>query len=443
MSDDKINKISFFETLTLAAGFTIGSGIITLTGIGIAFTGKSISLAFLVTAILFLIAVRPLILLSSVLPRTSAAYTYSKELIGNKVGGFFAYIYFAGRITIAIFGISFAQYLASLIPALNDPLLLKFIGISVLSLFFIINLFGIKCAAKIQNILFLVLMIGLLTYVIFGVPKAAPIDFGDGTFFTGGFKGFYTAVSLLFFALGGSYIITDFAPSIKNPSKTIPKVVVFVTLGVCLLYMLIGFVASGVLPLEKAAGMPLSVSAEVIFPIPALKIVFIVGGALGALVTTLNSSFVWYSNSLIEPCVDGWFPKLFTLKNKYNVPYILMTVFYLFGLIPILFDIDLTILSKIAVGLTIFSLIIPMAGILKIDKKYPDEWKKSGFKKKYSLRKRKIMLFITYIILATQVIYLLQSNPPLSNLIIGVYVLIVIIYLNRHNTHNDRLNNNC
>ena len=120
-----------------------------------------------------------------------------------------------------------------------------------------------------------------------------------------------------------------------------------------------------------------------------------------------------------------------------------MTVFYLFGLIPILFDIDLTILSKIAVGLTIFSLIIPMAGILKIDEKYPEEWKKSGFEKKYSLGKRKIMLFVTYIILATQVIYLLQSNPPLSNLIIGVYVLIVIIYLNRHNTHNDRLNNNC
>lgn len=422
-------KLNFFETLTMAAGFSIGSGIITLTGIGIGLTGKSIFLAFFVTAVLFLIAVRPLIVLSSTLPRTSAAYVYSKELIGRKAGGFYAYIYFAGRLTIAIFGISFAQYLASLIPAFNNPLTLKIIAISVLSFFYLVNLMGIKTAAKVQNILFFILITGLLTYVIFGLPKVDTCFFTSGQMFTGGFKGFYTAVSLLFFAVSGSYIITDFAPSIRSPQTTIQRVILIVTCCITLLYMLIGIIASGVLPLEQVMNQPLSVSANFIFPNRIFSGIFVIGGALGALVTTLNSSFVWYSNSLIKPCSDGWFPTFFTWENKYHVPYILMTVFYIFGLVPVLFDIDLTILSKIAVGMTIFSLIIPMAGILKIDKKYPEEWKNSKYAYRYTLGKRKRMLFLSYVILGTQVVYLFQSNPLPANIVIILYIISVFIYL--------------
>jgi APA family basic amino acid/polyamine antiporter len=46
MSNNNDYKLSFFETLTMATGFTVGAGIITLTGIGIGTTGRSISLAF-------------------------------------------------------------------------------------------------------------------------------------------------------------------------------------------------------------------------------------------------------------------------------------------------------------------------------------------------------------------------------------------------------------
>ena len=52
----KDNRLSFFETLTMATGFTIGSGIITLTGIGIGMTGRSVFVAFAVCAVLFLIS---------------------------------------------------------------------------------------------------------------------------------------------------------------------------------------------------------------------------------------------------------------------------------------------------------------------------------------------------------------------------------------------------
>lgn len=425
----KDNRLSFFETLTMATGFTIGSGIITLTGIGIGMTGRSVFIAFAVCAVLFLISFRPLFIMSSVLPRMSAAYSYSKELITKEAGGLYVYIYFFGRITIAIFGISIAQYLASLIPALNNPVGMKVVAAGVLTLFYIINLFGIKNAAIVQNVLFVILVFSLLSFVIFGIGKVESNFFEQKAFFVNGFSGFYSAVSLLFFAVGGAYIITDFAPKIRNPEKVMTKVIYIVTIGVTVLYMFIGIVASGVIPQAEAAYQSLVVTARIVYPNNLLFSIFIVGGALGALITTLNSSFVWYSSSLIQACKDGWLPKAWGKTNKYEVPYILTTIFYILGLIPALLGMDLTVVSKIAVGMTILSILIPMAGILKLPEKYPEEWKQSVYSKRYPKWRLRTMVVITYLIMSTQVYALFAGNPTTANVIILFYILGVGLYL--------------
>lgn len=425
----KDNRLSFFETLTMATGFTIGSGIITLTGIGIGMTGRSVFIAFAVCAVLFLISFRPLFIMSSVLPRMSAAYSYSKELITKEAGGLYVYIYFFGRITIAIFGISIAQYLASLIPALNNPVGMKVVAAGVLTLFYIINLFGIKNAAIVQNVLFVILVFSLISFVIFGIGKVESNFFEQKAFFVNGFSGFYSAVSLLFFAVGGAYIITDFAPKIRNPEKVMTKVIYIVTIGVTVLYMFIGIVASGVIPQAEAAYQSLVVTARIVYPNNLLFSIFIVGGALGALITTLNSSFVWYSSSLIQACKDGWLPKAWGKTNKYEVPYILTTIFYILGLIPALLGMDLTVVSKIAVGMTILSILIPMAGILKLPEKYPEEWKQSVYSKRYPKWRLRTMVVITYLIMSTQVYALFAGNPTTANVIILFYILGVGLYL--------------
>ncbi|MCH1981151.1 APC family permease [Ruminococcus sp. OA3] len=423
-------KLSCLETTGLAVGFTIGSGIITQTGIGIAMTGRSIVLAFLVSALLFLISFRPIFIMSTLLPRTSAAFSYSSELIHEDVGKFYAYIYFLGRMTIAIFGISFAQYLASLIPSLNHPAGLKLTALSVLTLFYIINLFGVKTAARFQNVLCLILIAGILCFVLRGLGKVDFREFTSSeTFFTGDFGGFYSAVSLLYFAVGGSYIITDFAPKIKNASKIMVKVITGVTLCVCLLYMLMGIVASGVMPVSEVAGKPLTTAASAVLGSGGLYAFFIIGACLGALITTLNSSFVWYSNSLIAACEKGCFPESWAKTNRFGAPYILMTIFYCFGAVPTVAGIDLTILSKMAVGLTILGTCIPMAGILSLPKKYPELWGSSKYARKYPAWRLKLMVIITYLVLSTQVISLFANNPAWSNIIIIAYAAIVIAVL--------------
>jgi APA family basic amino acid/polyamine antiporter len=423
------SKLSLIETISLAVGFTIGSGIITQTGIGIGMTGRSIFLAFLVSAVLFLVSFRPIFMMSTLLPRTSAAYVYAKELIHEDVGRFYAYVYFLGRMTIAIFGISFAQYLAGMVPAFSGDIPQRLIALSVLTLFFIVNLFGIKAAAKLQNIMCVVLIAGILTFVACGIGKVDfAVYFAEG-FFTGGFGGFYSAVSLLYFAVGGAYIITDFAPKIQNASRVMVKVIVGVTFVVCILYMLMGIVASGAVPVAEAAGKPLSVSAGAVLPGRALYGFFIIGACMGALITTLNSSFVWYSNSLIRPCEDGCFPKSWAKTNRAGVPWRLLVIFYLFGAVPAVLGMDLAVLSKMAIGLTILGTCIPMAGILKLPEKYPKLWKRSPYARRYPAWRLKVMVALTYAVLATQVYALFAGNPLWSNVVILVYMGAVIFGL--------------
>ena len=180
-------KLSFFDTFIMAMSFTIGAGIITQTGIAIGMIGKSAFIAFFISAALYLISFRPLIMMATIIPRRSAAYYCSKELIGTEFGGFFVYIYFLGRITISIFGISVAAYLASIFPSLANTFIQRAIAVGVVTVFFLANLMGIITVAKLQNIMFFVLLAGLLSFVAFGLGKVQTNFFTPDNFFTNGF----------------------------------------------------------------------------------------------------------------------------------------------------------------------------------------------------------------------------------------------------------------
>ena len=106
-----------------------------------------------------------------------------------------------------------------------------------------------------------------------------------------------------------------------------------------------------------------------------------------------------------------------------------MVIFYLFGAVPAVLGMDLTVLSKMAVGLTILGTCVPMAGILNLPKKYPELWASSKYARKYPRWRLKIMVIITYAVLATQVWSLFAGNPLWANVIILVYLGAVILGL--------------
>ena len=174
----------------------------------------------------------------------------------------------------------------------------------VLTLFFVINLFGMKSAARAQNIMFYILVLSLGIFIVAGFLKLdVAAYFNLDGFFVDGFHGVWSAASLLVFAVGGAGVLVDFGNSVRNPAKVIPKVIVGVTVCVALAYALLSMVAAGVLPYDQVAFKPLTSAAAAVFGQGSgMYALFIVGGALLALATTLNSSFVWYSSAMQKGC---------------------------------------------------------------------------------------------------------------------------------------------
>lgn len=74
------------------------------------------------------------------------------------------------------------------------------------------------------------------------------------------------------------------------------------------------------------------------------------GGAVFALLTTLNGTLSWVTRGLQAAAKQGWLPEKTAEENRNGVPAILLMVFFLMGAIPILTGMDLTLISNMGVG---------------------------------------------------------------------------------------------
>ena len=171
----------------------------------------------------------------------------------------------------------------------------------------------------------------------FGLPHVTPTYFEQPEFMTHGVKSMLSAGALFTWAVGGANVVIHLGAECKNPTKDIPFVIIVATCIIAVFYAGLVVVASGVLPVAEVANQPLTLVSAEVLPYP-LHVFFIVGGAMFALSTTLNSALGWVTKPILQAAVDGWFPpKVATIHKKYKTPTVILTMFYLECVIVILF----------------------------------------------------------------------------------------------------------
>ena len=70
----------------------IGSGIMTMTGIGIQMSGSGVTLAYIISSLLGIIAMSPIAILGGTLPTTGGLYKYTSRLLSPKIGVFLVFL---------------------------------------------------------------------------------------------------------------------------------------------------------------------------------------------------------------------------------------------------------------------------------------------------------------------------------------------------------------
>lgn len=329
--------------MALGVGQVIGAGVITLCGQAIGLTGRSAWLAYGIAVIMGFLMVVPYVFLSGTIIVKGGAYSVIKAMSGERLAGMYVVSYITQCISMSLMGMSLGVYLNSLWPILNP----KFIAILFLIIFYIINLMGISSMAKVQRVMSAILVLCLLIFIVTGLTKldSAAINFSDKEFFTGGKIGFIDAIFLYIYSVTGYWMNINYASDAKYPKKDVPWSIIMVVPVIMVIYVGVALVAGGTLPLDKVINQPLTNAADYIMP-KFLFVIFMVGGPIMALLTTINSCYAGFSAPHIQAAKDGWYPDFVAKCNKRGAPYVILTTILLISLIPILLNYDISTITR-------------------------------------------------------------------------------------------------
>lgn len=423
------NKLSRMDLLSMATGQIIGVGIMTMTGIAIGFTGRSVNLAYIVAGLITILSAIPQIFIGGTANFLGGQYSQIAVLSGQRMAGIYNYINLCMAFSISMYTLSFADYFLSLFPGVS----VKLIGFIVLTALFGMHVLGVKQAARLQNIMCLVLALAIAAYIVFGAGAVLPGYFQNPGFTTGGPMGFLLASIYLTFAAGGATYVVNYSSEAKNPTKDIPFAIIVSTVAIVALYAVMSTIAAGVLPVEQVANQPLSVAAAVFMP-KSVFTFFVVGGAMFALLTTLNFSIGMITFPAVRACNDGWLPKkLATCNKRFGTPHWILLVFYLVGLVPILAGLDLSTVANSTVILTTCIRGVIAYSAIQLPRKLPELWQKSHFHVSNAVLK--VISIFTILFAVISVVLLIVTTSPaqiVGNLIIlGVCTLIALLR-NKH-----------
>lgn len=378
------SKLNFKEIYSQSLGNIIGAGIITSTGICIGFTGSGVWLAYVLAGLVFLITVAPMLIAGSIYPKTSGGYVYS-YMINPAMGGLYSYLFLFSSISIGFMGVSFGSYMSSIVSFGSE----KFWSLTVLTVFFFANLLDQKSVVKVQTFMNVLLVIAWVSFIVLGIPEVNWNAFTPSQMFPNGFFGMFDSIATLVFAMGGAIWLVDSGERIENPEKNIVKANFAVVGTAGLLFAIISIIAAGVLPIPKVINQPLTLVARSIYPGQSY-LIFIIGGALTALATTINGRFLGAANALLRSGKEGWFPKALGKQNKNEVPYVFMLIIYILTILPIIAGIDTVLLNKMSAAANNVTRVLPSIGLLYVIKKFPEEWKNS----KYHMSKPVLTIFM-------------------------------------------------
>ena len=406
------------ELMGIAVGQIIGAGIMSMMGVAIAMTGRSANLAFMLSAVFTMCTFFPSIFITSCIRMRGGMYTQMAIFAGDKFAGYYSVVYFITNMSLAMYALSFAEYALALLPSGGSE---KVIALIVGTAFFVLNYFGVDLMAKIQNLLVIVLVFSLGIFAVFGMPSvdlATYFSNADGMFLTDGIPGFLTATAYLGFATGGATVILGVSAECKNPTKDIPFVIIVSTVGVAILYGFVATVASGVLPVPEVANQPLTLVAQQILPGP-LYILFIVGGAMFALATTLNSQIMSCTKPVMQSCEDGWFPQSLATLSKFKTPYKILIIYYIILVVPILLDLEIAQISSIVQILGYINNLIFTITAMKLPKMFPEAWEKSAFRVPTPV--------FNALMIVTCIAIVIQASFMLSSMTIQLIIFNVVV----------------
>ncbi len=301
------------EALALGVGGTIGGGIFVLIGAAAGIAGPGVLLSFSLAFAASLSIALPYAELSRRYPQAGGGYAFTRSVFGRGWGFFMGWGYWGAYVFISGYvSLGFGGYLHSLT---GIPVALGATGLIALCVF--LNLAGVRISGRTQAVVITLAIFALVTFSWIGLPHVNMENLSP--FLPHGYQGVLAATLLCFLAFGGFDIIAAAGEEVRNPKRNLPLAMVLTLCTVLGIYLLVSYVAVGLVPWEQlsASKAPLSLAASTSIG-PAFWPAFVAVAAILTTAATVNAVLVVTSRVMFAMARDGLMPSSLSLVSKAN-----------------------------------------------------------------------------------------------------------------------------
>lgn len=404
--------LTAWSLIALGIGAIIGAGLFVRTAMAASQNaGPSVTIAFVVAAIGCALAGLCYAELSSSIPISGSAYTYTYATMGEFVAWIIGWDlileYAVGAATV---GIAWSEYLNNFLvnvvhispipfefshsPFQTDPItgvsgIINLPALFIVGIISLLLIKGIQESAFVNGIIVIVKVTIVILIIVIGWNFINPVNHTPyipaSSVFTdehgidhsyGGIMGILGAAGTVFFAFIGFDAVSTAAQETKNPKRSMP-IGILGSLAICtLLYILFAHVLTGVATVEdfrtggKEASVAFAINKYMIgysWLGQLVTVAILFGFTSVILVMLLGQSRVFYSMGK-----DGLLPKMFSdLHSKFKTPYKAnIVIFIIVGLFAGFVPGDI-VGDMTSIG-TLFAFVLVCISVIILRKKEPN-----------------------------------------------------------------------
>jgi len=364
-------QLGVLDVTAITAGIVIGAGVFVVTGIGAAYAIGAIPVLLVGLSTVYLNLMYPV--------EGGESYVYPTRIV-SKLAGFLSGwgMWMALIGPIAITAKAFIAYVNAL-PVMSTQLNIIGFAVIVTVVFFIINWFGIKTVSIVQNILFIFMVVGILIYIIAGIPhmNAEYMRMGSPK----GFSGVMKAASLLIFSYAGLTLAADLGEEAKNPAKTISWGVILGIIVPVILYTLSALVSTAIIPWDKFSNSEAPYATVASEYMGVFGVTFIIIVAWAAILSSHNGEQAVGARILFGLSRDKIIGGKLTKINKFGIPGYTLIATVIVAIFLIVSG-TIQLVAEIIVAMFLYNWIITHIAVIMSRYKYSDMYEKmsKGFK---------------------------------------------------------------
>jgi len=338
--------LSWPHLIALGVGAIVGTGILTLIGVGADKAGPAVIVSFAVAGLICACAALAYAEMATMIPASGSAYTYSYVVIGELIAWIVGWsLILEYSLVVSAVAVGWSGYAAPLLHAwasvpmslMQGPELGGIVNLPAIAIIAIVAgmlLYGTRESATVNAILVIVKIIALAVFVAVALPAFdaanlepfSPFGFTKHVGPDGVERGIMAAAAIIFFAFYGFDAIATAAEEAKNPDRDLKIGIVGSMFACVAIYILVAVAAVGAISYSKFANSPepLALILRELGQPGAAK--YLALSAVIALPTVILAFFFGQSRIFFTMARDGLLPKGLAKLSSRGTP-VRITIF--------------------------------------------------------------------------------------------------------------------